>query len=83
MPTRRCFVLWLKEQLNIQKNWGPGRNLKIMIFDEIDHVTMMTSVNAWLAGLNMEKILIMIPQVDTFQSPKSEIYHVFILYTEN
>jgi hypothetical protein len=70
-------------QGNIQKNWGPGRNLKIKIFDETDHSDMEVSVNEWLAGLNMEKILGMIPQVDTFDSPKSEIYHVFVLYTEN
>ena len=70
-------------QGNIRKNWGPGRNLKIKIFDELTHGAMETSVNDWLATLNQEKILAMAPQVDTFQSPKSEIYHVFVLYTEN
>ena len=62
-------------------NWGLGRNLKVKIFDEITHTAMETNVNAWLVSLDQEKILGVIPHVDAVTAPKSEVYHVFILYS--
>ena len=64
-----------------RENWGPGRNLKIKIFDETDHSDLETEVNGWLIGLGEEKILGMYPTVDTFQSQKAEIYHLFVLFS--
>lgn len=62
-------------------NWGKGRNLQIIIFEESSHATMITTVNDWLAALGEEEILDLKVDIAVYGSPAVEAYHVTILYS--
>lgn len=65
----------------IRPNWGKGRNLRLIIFEETDHLTMITTVNDWFASLGEEEILDLWQMNDVYGTPAVEHYHVSILYT--
>ena len=63
-------------------NYGKGRNLRIIVFDEPDEASLMTAVNDWLIALKEEEIVHMEFQPLGYGSPVVEHLHCHILYTE-
>ena len=63
-------------------NMGKARNLRVIIWEETDHATMITTVNDWLVGRGEEEVLEILWDFQVYGSPATEHIHVMIVYTE-
>lgn len=63
-------------------NYGKGRNLRLIAFDEADEAALILAVNTWFEGLEEEEIVHISHEVESYGTPIVEHLHCFIIYTE-